>query len=236
MNKENRPIMANTRIIFADDSQYIRQAYKRILDTQSHFEVVGIAEDGEEAVRLAKELTPDIAILDIRMPKLTGIEAAEQIISTNPSIGIIIISAYDDLNYVRTLLKDGPNGRGYILKTSLDDIGELIRVVEAVAQGGTVLDQELVQKIVRLMVETETTGISELDATEREVYELLVGGFEDSDIARTLRLAVDDIRAISSSATAKLGILNQDGLDSRTKAVQHFINRFTQAVYESDES
>ncbi len=236
MNKENRPIMANTRIIFADDSQYIRQAYKRILDTQSHFEVVGIAEDGEEAVRLAKELTPDIAILDIRMPKLTGIEAAEQIISTNPSIGIIIISAYDDLNYVRTLLKDGPNGRGYILKTSLDDIGELIRVVEAVAQGGTVLDQELVQKIVRLMVETETTGISELNATEREVYELLVGGFEDSDIARTLRLAVDDIRAISSSATAKLGILNQDGLDSRTKAVQHFINRFTQVVYESDES
>ena len=72
--------MANTRIIFADDSQYIRQAYKRILETQSHFEVVGIAEDGEEAVRLANELTPDIAILDIRMPKLTGIEAAEQII------------------------------------------------------------------------------------------------------------------------------------------------------------
>lgn len=228
--------MANTRIIFADDSQYIRQAYKRILETQSHFEVVGIAEDGEEAVRLANELTPDIAILDIRMPKLTGIEAAEQIISTNPSMGIIIISAYDDLNYVRKLLKDGPSRRGYILKTSLDDIGELIRVVEAVAQGGTVLDQELVQKIVRLMIETETTGISELDATEREVYELLVGGFEDSEMARTLRLTVEEIKAISSSATAKLGILNPGELDSRTQAVQHFINRFTQVVYESDES
>jgi DNA-binding NarL/FixJ family response regulator len=228
--------MANTRIIFADDSQYIRQAYKRILETQSHFEVVGIAEDGEEAVRLANELTPDIAILDIRMPKLTGIEAAEQIISTNPSMGIIIISAYDDLNYVRKLLKDGPSRRGYILKTSLDDIGELIRVVEAVAQGGTVLDQELVQKIVRLMIETETTGISELDATEREVYELLVGGFENSEMARTLRLTVEDIKAISSSATAKLGILNPGELDSRTQAVQHFINRFTQVVYESDES
>ena len=228
--------MATTRIIFADDSQFIREAYKRILETQSHFEIVGIAEDGEEAVRLVNELTPDIAILDIRMPKLTGIEAAEQIISTNPSVGIIIISAYDDLNYVRKLLKDGPSRRGYILKTSLDDIGELIRVVEAVAQGGTVLDQELVQKIVRLMVETETTGISELDATEREVYELLVGGIEDSEIARTLRLTVEDIKAISSSATAKLGILNPGELDSRTQAVQHFINRFTQVVYESDES
>ena len=227
--------MANIRIIFADDSQFIRQAYKRILDTQSHFEVVGIAEDGEEAVRLAKELTPDIAILDIRMPKLTGIEAAEQIIATEPSIGIIIISAYDDLNYVKKLLKDGPNKRGYILKTSLDDIGELIRVVEAVSQGGTVLDQELVQKIVRIMIETETTGISELDPTEREVYELLVGGFEDSEIARTLRLSADDIRAISSSATAKLRINDPSGLDSRTQAVQHFINRFTEVVYESDE-
>ena len=132
--------MATTRIIFADDSQFIREAYKRILETQSHSEIVGIAEDGEEAVRLATELSPDVAILDIRMPKLTGIEAAQQISSTNPEMGIIIISAYDDLNYVRELLKSGPRGKGYILKTSLDDIGELIRVVEAVANGGTVLD------------------------------------------------------------------------------------------------
>ncbi len=122
-----------------------------------------------------------------------------------------------------------------LLKTTLDDIGEIIRVVEAVSQGGTVLDQELVQKIVRIMIETETTGISELDPTEREVYELLVGGFEDSEIARTLRLSADDIRAISSSATAKLGINDPSGLDSRTQAVQHFINRFTEVVYESDE-
>tara|TARA_B100000586_G_scaffold260887_1_gene227619 strand:+ start:1478 stop:2152 length:675 start_codon:yes stop_codon:yes gene_type:complete len=223
-----------TRIIFADDSQYIREAYRRILETQSHFEIVGVAEDGEEAVRLAKELNPDVAILDIRMPKLTGIEAAGQIISTNPEMGIIIISAYDDLNYVKELLKYGPRGRAYILKTSLDDIGELIRVVEAVSQGGTVLDPELVQKLVRLLVEKEVSGISDLNPSEREVYELLVGGFEDSEIARTLRISQEEVKAISASAADKIGLSSFSDVDKRNQAVEHFINRFTEVMYEAE--
>ena len=223
-----------TRIIFADDSQYIREAYRRILETQSHFEIVGVAEDGEEAVRLAKELNPDVAILDIRMPKLTGIEAAGQIISTNPEMGIIIISAYDDLNYVKELLKDGPRGRAYILKTSLDDIGELIRVVEAVSQGGTVLDPELIQKLVRLLVEKEVSGISDLNPSEREVYELLVGGFEDSEIARSLRISQEEVKAISASAADKIGLSNFSDVDKRNQAVEHFINRFTEVMYEAE--
>ena len=223
-----------TRIIFADDSQYIREAYRRILETQAHFQIVGVAEDGEEAVRLAKELNPDVAILDIRMPKLTGIEAATQITSTNPEMGIIIISAYDDLNYVKELLKDGPKGRAYILKTSLDDIGELIRVVEAVSDGGTVLDPELVQKLVRLLVENDTPGIANLDPSEREVYELIVGGFADSEIARTLRVSQDDVKAISASAAAKIGLPGFDDVDKRGKAVEHFINRFTEVLYETE--
>ena len=223
-----------TRIIFADDSQYIREAYRRILETQAHFQIVGVAEDGEEAVRLAKELNPDVAILDIRMPKLTGIEAATQITSTNPEMGIIIISAYDDLNYVKELLKDGPKGRAYILKPSLDDIGELIRVVEAVSEGGTVLDPELVQKLVRLLVENDTPGIANLDASEREVYELIVGGCADSEIARTLRVSQDDVKAISASAAAKIGLPGFDDVDKRGKAVEHFINRFTEVLYETE--
>jgi len=204
------------------------------LETQAHFQIVGVAEDGEEAVRLAKELNPDVAILDIRMPKLTGIEAATQITSTNPEMGIIIISAYDDLNYVKELLKDGPKGRAYILKTSLDDIGELIRVVEAVSDGGTVLDPELVQKLVRLLVENDTPGIANLDASEREVYELIVGGFADSEIARTLRVSQDDVKAISASAAAKIGLPGFDDVDKRGKAVEHFINRFTEVLYETE--
>ncbi len=223
-----------TRIIFADDSQYIREAYRRILETQDHFQIVGVAEDGEEAVRLARELNPDVAILDIRMPKLTGMEAAEQITSFNSEIGIIIISAHDDLNYVKQLLKDGPRRKAYILKNSLDDIGELIRVVEAVSQGGTVLDPELVQQLVRILVENNTPGLANLSPSEREVYELLVGGFEEVEIARTLRISREQVQADSVSIEEKLNLTNLSTADGRNQAVEHFINRFSEIRYEAE--
>ena len=132
--------MAKLRVLVADDSQFMRVAYKRILETQEQLEVVGMAADGEEAVSLAKELKPNVAILDVRMPKMNGIETAQQITELDPATGIVIISHYDDTEYIVELLKDGPEGKAYLMKTSVDDIGQLIRAVEAVAAGQTVLD------------------------------------------------------------------------------------------------
>ena len=159
-----------TRIILADDSQYIRTAYRRVLETQSHFDVVGVAEDGEEAVQKVQELQPDVAILDVRMPKMTGIEAAHQISIDQPSVGIIVISAYDDLEFVRELFKDNPKSKAYLLKTSLDDIGELIRVVEAVSNGATVIDSTLVQQLVRMHLNRTDSAVHNLSELEREVW------------------------------------------------------------------
>ena len=107
-------------------------------------------------------------------------------------------------------------------------------MVEAVSDGGTVLDPELVQKLVRLLVENDTPGRAILDASEREVYELIVGGFADSEIARTLRVSQDDVKAISASAAAKIGLPGFDDVDKRGKAVEHFINRFTEVLYETE--
>ena len=149
-------------------------------------------------------------------------------------VGRNLIRKLTENNFKVTAVTRNAHQKGYILKTSLDDIGELIRVVEAVANGGTVLDPELVQKLVRLMVSKETPGISDLNATEREVYELLVGGYEDAEIARTLRLTQDDVKEVTSSATSKLGIPDAGELDKRSQAVEHFINRFTQVLYESE--
>ena len=127
--------MRQLRILVAGDSQFMRTAYKRILDIQDEFDVVGMASDGEEALDKAVDLVPDVAVLDVRMPKMDGIAAAHQITARHPQTGIVLISAYDDLAFVSAMMKDGATRKAYILKNSLNDIAELIRVVEAVANG-----------------------------------------------------------------------------------------------------
>ena len=142
--------MDKLRVLVADDSQFMRVAYKRILETQEQLEVVGMASNGEEAVKLAQELKPAVAILDVRMPRINGIEAAQKITAELPDTGIVIISHYDDTEYIVELLKDGPEGKAYLMKTSVDDIDQLIRAVEAVADGQTVLDPLIVQRLAKI--------------------------------------------------------------------------------------
>jgi DNA-binding NarL/FixJ family response regulator len=142
-------LMPKLRVIVADDSEFMRIAYRRIFDTQPQVEVVGMAENGAEAVKLAADLEPDVAVLDIRMPELNGIEAAKRIVSERPGTGIVIISAYDDEEYIRELVKDGAEGKAYLLKTSVDEIDELISTVQAVAAGKTVLDPHIVRRLMR---------------------------------------------------------------------------------------
>lgn len=135
------------RVTIADDSEFMRLALKRILETQECLEIVGMASDGEEAVNQVRELKPDVAILDIKMPKISGIEAAHQIVADNPGTGILILSAYEETQYFSELLKSGATGKGYLLKTSLAEVDALIRVIEAVAQGDTVLDPVIAQRM-----------------------------------------------------------------------------------------
>ena len=178
--------MERLRILVADDSQFIRMHYRRILETQPHFEVVGIAADGEEALEKAIELAPDVAILDVRMPKMNGIEVAHRIARHHPGTAMIIVSAYDELVYVMELLKNGPERKAYLLKNTIDDVAELIRVVEAVVADQTVLDPSIVQKLVRLHIRQSHSMMDGLTEMEVNVLELVTGG---SDLTRRLEEA-----------------------------------------------
>ena len=139
--------MDKLRILVADDSKMMLSAYQKILQTQNNLEVVALASDGEEAVKQAEATQPDVVILDIKMPKVNGLEAAREILANSPSTGIVIISAYDDTQYFVELLKYGSKGKAYILKSSMDDLDILLDAVEGVARGETILDPRLRERL-----------------------------------------------------------------------------------------
>ncbi len=217
--------MSQLRILVADDNQFMRTAYKRILETQDDFEVVGMASDGQEALDKALELAPDVAVLDVRMPKMDGIEAAHLITARHPETGIVLISAYDDLAFVSAIMKDGATRKAYILKNSLDDIAELIRVVEAVAEGQAVLDPIIVLKLMAIYNQQSSSRSAPLTETEENVLKLMLEGYQEDAIAQTLGLPLEPVEAFAASGCEKLGVTEQDGLDRTPLAVQALINR-----------
>ena len=126
-------------VLVADDSKFMQAAYKKILETQKNLQVVATVSDGQEAVCQSQALRPHVVSLDIRMPNVGGIEAARQISASWPGIGIVIVSASEDSQPLVDLLNIDARGKAYIRKTSLDDIDVLIRAVEGVARGETIL-------------------------------------------------------------------------------------------------
>ena len=222
---------ARTRILIAADHPFVRTHYKRVLETQADFEVVGVAEDGQEAVEKASELAPNVAIIDVFMPRLDGIGAALQILKRRPETAIVMISGDDDLAFVKELIKGGPERKAFLLKDSLADIGELIRAVAAVVNGQLVLDAGIVQKLARHYVNRSL--LDRLTNLERQVMMLLATGYEYSAIAESLDIDPHQVAGYADSIYAKLPKLSNGGhLPPRDQAVLAFVNYGTSTSYE----
>ena len=215
--------MDQLRILIADDSEFMRIAYKRVLESQPDLRVVTMASDGEEAVAKAAEELPEIAILDIRMPKLNGISAAHQILDHRPETGIVIISAYDDLCFFADLMQYGPEKKAYLLKTSLSDISELIRIVQAVNSGQTVLDPAIVQRLAHLYRKHSNPLLNGLSDIEQDMLGLIAEGYDDLYIGHTLQIDQDQAAQQSTSIFEKLGLTEGPERDRRIKAIQAFV-------------
>ena len=222
--------MDKLRVLVADDSEFMRVAYKRILETQEHLEIVGMACDGEEAIMKAQATKPQVAILDIRMPKVNGIQAAHEILSTLPSTGIVIISAYDDPEYVLELLKNGVRGKAYLLKTSIDDIEELIKAVEAVAQGGTVLDPAIVQRLVNAYILQPGSPLVQLTEEQQEVLSLMTDGYNDASIGEILGLDDEELEAHTHAIYASFNLDASAGYDQLIEAIVTLVTEATQSA------
>jgi NarL family two-component system response regulator LiaR len=203
------------RILIADDHAVVREGTRRILEQEPDMEVVGEAGDGEEAVNLATSLKPDVAIVDVSMPKMDGIEATRRIKAACPSINVLILSAYDDDQFIFSLLEAG--AAGYLLKSIRSR--ELLDAIRAVYSGESVLHPSIARKVLNRFVSTsdrpteskEPLGV--LSDREMEVLKLAARGFSNQDIAEKLCLSIRTVQG-------HLGhIFNKLQVGSRTEAV-----------------
>lgn len=206
--------MPKVTILLAEDHVVVRESVRQLLEREPNLKVIGEAGDGEEAVRVARELKPDVIIMDIALPKLNGIEATKQIKKQQPSAAILILTAYDYEQYIFPLLEAG--AAGYLLK----DVGsrELIDAILTVHRGEAVLHPAVARKVMERLRHPKTEAprerVSDL-LTEREtvILKMAARGMSNGDIGETLHLSVRTIESHLGS------IFNKLGVGSRTEAV-----------------
>jgi DNA-binding NarL/FixJ family response regulator len=204
-------------IVVADDHEVVRAGFAALLDTQPDFTVLGTASDGSEAVRICRELRPDVVLMDVRMPSLDGIEATRQLAGTgDPCPRILILTTFDLDEYVFDALRAGASG--FLLKdVTAERLFDAVRVVAAgealLAPGVT---RRLISEFTRLRPVPETlpsTPLSALTPRETEVLRLVAEGLSNPEVARRLVVTEETVKTHVSRILAKLG------LRDRTQAV-----------------
>jgi len=195
------------RIILGDDHSVIRRGLRLVLEQQKDFEVVGEASDGREAVSLAEAHKPDIAVLDITMPNLNGIEAARQITAKGPATSIIMLSMHADESFVLRALKAG--ARGYVLKEAPE--ADLVQAVRLVSGGKSffspAVSRLLVEDYVRRLQDKDIEDSYDLlTSREREILQLIAEGKSNKDIANMLNLSLYTVETHRSNILEKLNL------------------------------
>lgn len=195
------------RVLLVDDHTLFREGVRSLLGSEDDIEVVGEAADGREAIAKTDELTPDVVVMDIMMPGMSGIEATERIRSRHPETRVLVMSMYDDEEYVQRMLAAGASG--CMLKWATTE--ELVKAVRDVAGGGMPLSPTVAAKLVkdyvrRLRGTPETSGEGTLTARESEVLRLVVEGHTNTEIAERLGLSRKTVDSHRTNLMRKLGI------------------------------
>jgi RNA polymerase sigma factor (sigma-70 family) len=195
------------RVILADDHSVMRRGLRLILEQQEGFEVLGEACDGREAVTLAQSLHPDVAVLDITMPNLNGIEAARQITDKQPEVAVVVLSMHADESYVLRALKAG--ARGYLLKESPES--DFLAAVRSVSEGkaffSPAVSRLLVEDYVRQLQDRDIEDSYDLlTPREREILQLIAEGKSNKDIANLLNLSLYTVETHRSNILEKLNL------------------------------
>ncbi len=194
------------KILLADDHKIMRDGLKKLLEKHEQFQVVGEAEDGRGAVRLVRELKPDVVIMDVAMPDLNGIEATRQLIADRPDIKIVALSMHSERKFVTEMLKAGASA--YLLKDCAFE--ELETAVRTVSRGNIYLSPAItgvvIENFVRNVPRPDKTVFSLLSDREREVLQLMAEGRSTKDIALQLNLSIKTVETHRNNIMGKLNI------------------------------
>lgn len=205
------------KILIADDQELIRESLKIILDMNSDIKVIGLAEDGNKVLEIVKKNLPDIILMDIRMPELDGVLCTKIIKEKFPDVKIIILTTFDDDEYVFYALKYGASG--YLLKGC--SVQELTAAIHTVMNGGSILNAGVITKVVKLFnqmaraniaMEVDSKNVEELNRTEKNIASLVGRGLSNKEIAEKLFLSEGTIRNAVSSALSKLNLRDRTQL------------------------
>ena len=206
--------MSKTRVLLVDDHTIVRQGLKALLDFQDGIEVVGEAEDGRQAIEKAKQLFPDIIVIDITMPNLNGIEATRQMKKINPEMKVLVLTVHDNEEYVHQILQAGASG--YLLKESA--VSDLISAINAVKKGDIFLSPSVSKVIVKDYIRHTEGELGDFDSLniltsrEREVLQLIAEGHTNKEVAKVLKISNKTVDSHRSHIMEKLHIHDVTGL------------------------
>lgn len=220
-NYLERSAMGKIKLLLAEDHVVVREGTRQLLENEPDMEVIGEAGDGEEAVRLTKQLKPDVIIMDVSMPKLSGLEATKQIKEMSPSSIVLILTGYDYDEYIFSLLESG--AAGYLLKDVTGD--ELIQAIRRVYAGEQALHPVVIHKLINrfrsqaAISPAEIHPLSILSEREMEVLKSAVKGNANKEIADELFISIRTVQAHMRS------IFNKLGVNSRSEALVYGLRK-----------
>ena len=216
--------MAKQRILLVDDHEVVRLGLKSLLEHHPQFEVIGEAGTAKEAIELVGRIKPDIVLMDIRLPGMSGIEACEEIIHNFPETRVVMLTSYAEDEMLFSAIRAGASG--YVLKQIGGD--DLIRALEAVGRGAALLDpavtQRVFQEVRRAVKEEEASAFVNLSQQERHVLLLVSEGKTNREIAKALFLGEGTVRNYVSSILSKLGVSNR--AEAAAYAVEHNLREY----------
>jgi DNA-binding NarL/FixJ family response regulator len=214
------------RVVIAEDNLLVREGLRALLAAEPEIDLLAACADAEELLGAVEELDPDVVIVDIRMPPTNtdeGIRAAEAIRRSHPRTGVVVLSQYPEPRYALALLAGGSSGRAFLLKERLGDAESLLSAVRAVARGGSVLDPELVDLLVRTEDPSAGALLATLTRRERDVLVLMAQGRSNAAIAEALTITERAVQKYVGAIFLKLDLTWDDDVSRRVKAVLIFL-------------